>query len=383
MKKLLLLLAAATLTLLQASASGKIYAIVMGATQDPDIGKSCDMDLDRFENELATLSSLLEMELVPTIRFDGNNCDRPHLEQGINQLKSCNREDIVFFYYSGHGMRAMNDKTKWPQLCMNYKDQRNWVPAHEVISKISVLPSHLKLILTDCCNAKATWVSAKSKIYARGASNVSEINYSNLEKLFIRQNGCLIATGCQVGESSLCNNIVGGFFTLSFWESIDAAATGEIKPTWDEVFKTTVALTRDKSRNQQTPLYEIPTDAPNPSPSPNATQTSQPVMVGNANVNQNMLGAISVLLNRNLSTGYRLKLIPEIINKYFLSSYSKVQTVGRDLQTIVDTEDVETFLRRITLDKKMRQINVITENKDDNGRCNYLKVHEVRNPLQQ
>lgn len=106
-------------------------------------------------------------------------------------------------------------------------------------------------------------------------------------------------------------------------------------------------------------------------------------MVGNANVNQNMLSAISVLLNRNLEAGYRLKLIPDIINTYFASSYVKVQTVGRDMQTIVDTEEIETFLRRITLDKKMRQINVITENKDGSGKCSYLKVHEVRNPLQQ
>ncbi len=384
MKKLSLIILALVLSIPQALASGKIYAVIMGATLDKNIGQSCIVDLDRFDNELSTLSCLLEMELAPIIRLDGSKCDRPNMESGLNQLKSCSRDDIIFFYYTGHGMRSPNDKTQWPQMCMNYNDQRNWVPVHDVIDIISPMRAHLKLILTDCCNVKDHRVTAKFfKGQARGASYISEVNYGNLEKLFIKQNGCIIATGSQVDEPSLSNDEIGGAFTLSFWASVEEAATGEITPpSWQKVLDQTVQYTRQITNNKQTPIYQLPNDAPSTTTSTPPTPT-QPVVVGNANVNQNMTSAITVLLNRNLQTGYRLKLIPDIINTYFASSYVKVQTVGRDMQTIVDTEEIETFLRRITLDKKMRQINVITENKDGSGKCSYLKVHEVRNPLQQ
>lgn len=379
MKKIYFTFLAVLLLAMPAGATGKIYAVIMGNTLDPKIG--CKVDLDRFENELMTLACNLDLDRVPTIRFDGNNCDRPHLEQGLNQLRSCTRDDIVFFYYTGHGGRAKNDKTQWPQLCLKYNEDRFYVPAHEIISKVSALPAHLKFVITDCCNKISPGMTPKFWMNARGASDVSEVNYENLAKLFIRQNGLIIATGCQVDEYSWGDANQGGVFSNSFWEALDEASTGEIQPTWDAVFKRVVNITRTNTKNDQTPLYQLPTEAPTSGTITQPTTPVQPVAIGNSTVNSNMLASISQLLNRNVEIANRLRMIDGIVGNYFSGPSAGIQTIGRDMKTIVDTEDVKTFLRRITFDKKIRQINVV-ECRDSYGKCTYLKVHEVRDELQ-
>ncbi len=383
MKKILLLFTAIILVTTYANATGKIYAVIMGNTIDVKIG--CKVDLDRFENELATLACNLDMDRVPTIRYDGQNCDSEHLEEGLNRLNACSREDIVFFYYSGHGGRAINDKTQWPQICLKYTDPNKFVPAYKIIDRISALPAHLKLVLTDCCNTKSPLISAKYiNASARGASDVSEVNYESLAKLFIQQNGTIIATGSQIDEASLGGPSTGGAFTVSFWEAIEDAAFGNIQPTWKAVFEKTISNTRFKTENRQNPIYQLPTEGPSQSPVPSHSSNTNnfSVFVGNSNVSANLLQSVSQLLNRNMDISSRLRLISGIIQNHFTgATTARIQTVGRDMETIVDTEDVETFLRRITFDKKIRQINVI-ECKTYDGKCSYLKVHEVRDALQ-
>ena len=379
MKRLLFLTATILLITSHAYATGKVYAVIMGATQDEKIGNSCKVDLDRFENELNTLACNLDMDRVPTIRYNGDVCDRPHMEEGLQQLKACTQEDIVFFYYSGHGGRAINDKTQWPQLCMNYKDPNNFVPAHEIISKISALPAHLKIVLTDCCNTKHGAISPKFMMAnARSATDVSEINYENLAKLFIKQKGTIIGTGSQVDQASIGYENYGGAFTMAFWAALEDAAMGGINPDWDSVFKLTIQYTQKITENKQTPMYQVQTEHNESNSHP--TQT-QPEVVANSDVNSAMLRDMSKLLDRNIEISSRLRLMSGIIGNYFTSNTARIQTIGRDMHTIVDTEDVETFLRRIAFDKKIRQINVV-ECKTYSGKCSYLKVHEVRDELQ-
>ena len=125
-------------------------------------------------------------------------------------------------------------------------------------------------------------------------------------------------------------------------------------------------------------MYEVQTEH---NPINSQPAHTQPEVVANSSVNTSMLQDMSQLLNRNIEIGSRLRLMDGIIGNHFTNRTARVQTVGRDMHTIVDTEDVETFLRRITFDKKIRQINVI-ECKTYSGKCSYLKVHEVREDLQ-
>ena len=383
MKKIFLGLLLATLAFGNSYAAGKVYAVIMGATNDSKIGISCKTDLDRFQNEVATLALNLDLDQVPTIRLDGNNCDRQHMEQAFNQLRSATSQDIVFFYYTGHGGRASNDKTKWPQMCMNYREQGKFVPVHEVITQISQLSAHLKIILTDCCNKIDNAIAPKFIMaQSKGATDVSEVNYQNLEKLFIHQNGTIIATSSQVDEYSIGINDdkYGGLFSFCFWKTMEAVEANAIEPTWSSFFTTAVSFTKKLSEGSQTPIYDI-SSATSTTPTTTHTPSPTPSAVGNASVNQSMLSAITGLLNRNTDINSRVRMVDGIVSNYFSSSNVYVQTVGRDMVTIVDTEDVATFLRRMCFDKKIRQINVITEDKDASGRCKYLKVHEVRDEL--
>ena len=75
-----------------------------------------------------------------------------------------------------------------------------------------------------------------------------------------------------------------------------------------------------------------------------------------------------------MSVESRMTMVDEVLSRHFAYG-AKVMTIGRDMSTVVDYEDAETFLRRIIMSPFISQINVIEEN---GGRNSLIQVHEIR-----
>ena len=165
----------------------KIHAIVFCNTDDPKIGEGCQSDQERFAEELGLIETALGSEEDWQV-FVGKECNKPNLERALSSL-NCGPNDVVFFYYSGHGVHAKADPADgWlPQMCLNYEsyDQDKFVPVTYVRDKLATKPARLSIILTDCCNNEASWVSVKSLISTqKDAPDVDKIDVAKLKKLF-------------------------------------------------------------------------------------------------------------------------------------------------------------------------------------------------------
>ena len=70
------------------------------------------------------------------------------------------RDDIVFFFYGGHGTHAFNNADDpWPQMCMNTNIESLFMPVASVDKLIAAKQPKLRIILTNCCNKEQTGVS--------------------------------------------------------------------------------------------------------------------------------------------------------------------------------------------------------------------------------
>ena len=253
----------------------KIHAIVFCNTDDPKIGEGCLSDQERFAEELAVIETAIGCEEDWQV-FIGKECNKPNLERALSNLH-CSPNDVVFFYYSGHGVHAEADPANgWlPQMCLNYEsyDQDKFVPVTFVRDQLASKKARLSIIMTDCCNNEANWVSVKSILSeAKDAPNTSSLDVARLKKLFYESQGTVIATSSKRGQYSYGPK-EGGCFSVAFWDEIYRVEQGQGNADWKSVMEETRKRTLRYTGNKQEPVFDIVENGVNPG----FTSTTPPI----------------------------------------------------------------------------------------------------------
>lgn len=354
----------------------KIHAIVFCNTNDEKIGESCQNDQERFTEELGLIETAIDCEEDWQV-FVGDDCTKPNLERAISNM-NCAPNDVVFFYYSGHGVHAQADPADgWlPQMCLNYQsyDQDKFVPVTYVRDKLKSKGARLNIILTDCCNNEANWVTVKSVIsQQKDAPNTDAIDIAKLKKLFFESKGTVIATSSKRGQVSYGPK-EGGCFSVAFWDEMYKIEQGAGIADWQSLIEATAKRTLQYTNNKQEPAYKV--DINN-------------VINNNVNNNNNSVVVISAgekelgeafkqILNSNYSRNERWNMVSGIVGRLF-DSNALVLMVGRDLKTNVGRPiNISKYLEELALSKKVKGINIVRTQKSSTGRFNQIVISEIR-----
>ena len=159
-------LSALTVLLLAVSTYGQnLHFLCFADTDDKKIGKSVKKDVTQMLDFVMTLASDIGIEdnLQPTIVMMGEDCNKKNLLTTIDKFK-CAKDDIVIFYYSGHGARAYQDTSEFPQMCLGSTDQKDFVSLEYVKETIEKKGPALTIILGDCCNSYNDSVTPKESV---------------------------------------------------------------------------------------------------------------------------------------------------------------------------------------------------------------------------
>lgn len=352
----------------------KIHAIVFCNTDDPKIGEGCQSDQERFAEELGVIETAIGSEEDWQV-FPGKECNKPNLERAISNL-NCGPNDVVFFYYSGHGVHAKADPADgWlPQMCLNYEsyDQDKFVPVTYVRDQLKSKPARLSIILTDCCNNEASWVSVKSLISdQKDAPDVDKIDVDRLKKLFYESRGMVIATSSKRGQVSYGPK-EGGCFSVAFWDEIYRVEQGAGNADWNSVIEATRQRTLRYTSNKQEPVYKIDVNGVNN----NVNSNPNPVIISPG---EKELGeAFKQLVNTYYSRNERLNMVAGTIQRLF-DSGAQVVMVGRDLKTNVSRPmPINKYLEELALSKRVKGINIVRTNKNSAGKFNQIVISEIR-----
>lgn len=360
----------------------KLHKIIFAATDDRKIGSSVKVDNDRANDEIDAIAGYIGYEVVDYV-YNGNRCTKQNLLTVLNGL-NCSPQDIVFFYYSGHGVHPNGRRdVKFPQMCLNTNIESLFVPARQVEEIIRSKGPRLRIIITDCCNNINSSVTVKSIMDGgKGATIVKGSAADNYRRLFVNARGKVMATSSKIEQTSGCalftdGSDAGGIYSCFFWNILLKYCEGASAPTWKNIISTTKSEVAKYTKQEQIPddALDVTGDSgsvpnsgsvpvpPAPSPAPSNATTS--------NISQ----ALSQLLAM-YDTDARLASVNNIMQTCFKGD-GTVVTVGRNLKTVVEYETAATFLRRIAMNKNILRINVIKEETDRNGRP-YITVHEMR-----
>lgn len=369
MKKALLLVFVAVFFVIGNAAAQTLHVINFCNTLDPNIG--CEVDYPRTKQEAGLIAAYLNYGIR---YYDGvgENCSNENLMNTLNSLR-CKKDDIILFYYSGHGTRSPQDKSEFPQMCLKYHgyDQDKFVAVHTVVEKLQAKGARFTLVLTDCCNNVVPGVSSKSMMSKDGGVIVyNEAVARNYRKLFLEKKGTVVVTSSKKGQTSGGNKIIGGRFSYHFFGSgLYSACNGQIAATWDKVLE----RVSSKLTGLQEPYYEINLKPVSTSPSSTPTPPPTPVIAAEPT----FADELGTLLDGSHSEDWLNNQVNYLANKYFTSD-SKVVTVGRNGTTILEHESARLFLRRIAGSEKISKINVVNEKTDSTGKHSYIKVQEIR-----
>jgi hypothetical protein len=200
----------------------KIHLIAVANTVDKSIGSSSKKDLDRVTTTFRTVADELAIQL-DTITIFGNNFNKANVQKAIDKLKPA-PDDIVVFYYSGHGFRYPTDSSEYARMSFRIDPSADLKANNLGIEDIykQLLKKHAKftLVLGDCCNRLVEGFIPKGgeplKTKGTGTEGL-KLNVDNFKTLFLAKDLKSILIGsANKNQFALGNPKLGGFFTNYF-----------------------------------------------------------------------------------------------------------------------------------------------------------------------
>lgn len=308
----------------------------------------------------------------------------------VNNLR-CSDEDIVIFYYVGHGTENTG-ASKYPLMLMGQSNVNKFIPLTWVHNKLKDKGARMTLTIGMCCNARQGAPGRLSPSFGTNYGNtyVDQDMSVCIKKLFLNYRGDMLLTSASPTESSwACGSSVGDtdYFTLELLIQFNDVLPNKSNPDWSEMLQTLKYEVYNNVRNNtsiqrshpgatQTPLWENNlTTASAPQPT-NQEQPSQVVSSGSKTEVKTQLDKLLCYIS-----SYQVDEMDRItLSKKMERLFAKntvVRIMSQDGNVVVDKETPEKFLSRIATTPRIMNVSIVDLNLNPSGYVSSLRVREI------
>ncbi|MBX3723107.1 MAG: caspase family protein [Turneriella sp.] len=227
-----------------------LRALLIGDTNDRSIGKSVVTDLANVEAFMRDIAAKTGLKLDLKV-LKGAQIKSKIVTAAVNGLKA-ESDDTVIFYYSGHGFRTQQVKTRWPLLYIPDAGDKG-VDFQWVIDTLQQKQPRMVLAISDSCNS---FIDSPPR--TMGSRSMQVDQEALWKKLFVEFSGRIYASGSQVGQFSFGEDSQGGAFTSRFL-SIVRSEVKKNDTNWDTIMKQATKQIPINSAQQKTqdPQYQL------------------------------------------------------------------------------------------------------------------------------
>jgi len=251
----------------------RLHLLLVANTEDKEIGKTCVIDKDATYKTFSDIAEFLEIQFKPTVIF-GKEFSKVNVDNAVSAVQP-GPNDIVVFYYSGHGFNNMDEQYMFPYLDLRDKSFQRFGGAYTlnietIYQKLRSKGARLNLVISDCCNNDPT---SAALISGQGATTrTSSIGWSmeNCQALFMsKKPTSILMTAARKGELSAGNPANGGIFTFMFREQLEKSlGPFSRNPSWKNLIEQTRTETVKKAfktwcndaetiRCKQDPIFKV------------------------------------------------------------------------------------------------------------------------------
>ncbi len=227
-----------------------LHLLVVANTFDDHIGNACAKDMRRTIKFFQELKDFLGIRFV----FDtiaGKRYSVAQVDAAIAKLANAGPNDIVVFYYTGHGFRQKDDNRRPPYIDLrpNYDENPNNLNSKslaDIFQTVSGMKARFKLVWADCCNDMSRTYSVKAKPPSATKGFGLNGSLKNGADLFLNAKRLsILATGANPGQRSICNDDFGGFFSYNLLNSIEGQLSFlNSNANWDKIIEEAGGKTR-------------------------------------------------------------------------------------------------------------------------------------------
>jgi hypothetical protein len=222
-----------------ASAKHPKIHVLMIIDKYTSIAPSCIKDAEELKRELKTIETQTGLKVV----YYECNFTPQSATKAIRSIK-CGADDVLLFYYSGHGYRYADQTDLFPYMAFqsskNQKLSSEMLSLKEVSQFLKQKKARLTLVLGDLCNSI---ININEPLTMEPTVNVPE----TYRQLFLYSKGDLIATSSKAGQPSIATSF-GSVWTMQLLKIMrEAVSEGRIM-TWEEIL--TAAKNKTASQSQ-------------------------------------------------------------------------------------------------------------------------------------
>ena len=328
----------------------------------------------------------------------GSNTSPETCTRIINEFNCKPDEDIVVFYYVGHGTENTGT-SRFPLMLMAQSDVRKFIPHDWVHSQLKSPNPRLTITISMCCNARQGAPGRIAPTFSTnyGNSYIDQDMSECIKKMFLDYKGDIKITSASPAESSwACDSNIGptDFFTINLLDQFNNVLPTQNNPDWKSMMSTIKQDVYDDVRScegiqrrfpgsTQTPYWEcagaeegnlISTNRPP------VTPPTPPIISSTPKDDRTILKTeldrvLSFISSTNVDRQQRVSAIEKI--KSVFTDDMNVRIMSQDGNVVVDREDISTFLGRIATSRLLKNISVVDFNINQNGRIKSLRVREV------
>lgn len=222
--------------------AANFHILLVGDTKS-NLKEQSEADLRMMHAQVQELSQAIGMS--PQIHvLTESNVNRQEILHKIDRLK-ITRDDLILFYYSGHGCSSEQKTTPWPYLYLADRDQ--YMALDEVLDHLKNKNAKFALVVADCCNNFRGEMPQPTvfRFHSLAEKHISR----SVKNLFLNSKGILVITGAEPGGYSWASD-EGGILTSAF---LDGLSPSEFYPskTWHDLMREVI----QKTKGIQKPQY--------------------------------------------------------------------------------------------------------------------------------
>jgi hypothetical protein len=194
------------------SVAQTVHAVLVADTLDRKLGAGVAENRANIKSFLKNVQTLTGLNVAST-EVAGADFNCKSIVSAIDNL-NVSADDVVFFYYAGHGFRRDSSQTKFPEFyCRRTADpDEPDETLSQAVESISAKRPRLIIAIADACNKE-------TQPPPTVAAELPDLNVDRkgaLLRLFKDYRGTLVMTGAIPGEYSwymTAGASLGGFFT--------------------------------------------------------------------------------------------------------------------------------------------------------------------------
>lgn len=237
----------------------KLYLLFVSNVTDPQIGVA---DRKGMQETISFFKKIKEFLGIGAFVYDtitGTSFNKQTVLNKINGFLTPAPNDIVVFYYAGHGFRMPKDGRPGPYIDLRdvvtdrfKKYQENSLSTEDILVMIRKKGARLNLIFGECCNDTITKTNPMVKEPPMaGKKGGFGINWStqNCRDLFLNATPTtILAAAASPYQLAISNAEFGGYFSTFFRNTLEInMGYAKTNVKWEDVFEQTKQQTETKA----------------------------------------------------------------------------------------------------------------------------------------